>query len=112
MQQTRVRVIALRFGNIGEVAENASRGGGFAQVLPSAKGFCAPFLCRAIVPQQQFGNGQSVELGGEGRPVSLLAGERQVFLRYLERRREVTLAVTEGSSDAECPHPHCRAAAG
>src|ERR1700676_520815 len=76
------------------------------------KGCCAPFLCRAIVPQQQFGNGQSVELGSEGRPVSLLAGERQVFLRYLERRREVTLAVTEGSSDAECPHPHCRAAAG
>src|SRR5207244_12235207 len=78
-------VIALRLGDIGEVAENASRGCGLAQLLPSAKGLCTGFLCGAVPPQQRLANGQSVELGGDGRPVYLLASERQTFLRELER---------------------------
>ncbi len=45
------RVFALRFGDIGEVAENASRGRGLAQILPSAKGICTGFLCGAVIPQ-------------------------------------------------------------
>ncbi len=112
MLRPRPRVIALRFGNIGEVAENASCGCRLAQILPNTNSFCTGFLRGTVVPQQRFGNGQPIHVHGNGRTVSVLASQRHTFPGERERRGVVPLAVTDANENAERVQPHRRAAAG